>query len=166
MSTGAGGSCAHAEGRSTAAGGTCSHAEGQGTRATESWAHAEGYNTEASGAISHAEGNACAAKGYASHAEGQGTIAASDYQHVQGKYNLEDAGFKYLHIVGNGKTEQNDAGETVEVRSNAHTLDWAGNAWFAGSVEGTALILKSAGDKFFQLTVDDAGTLKIAELLR
>ena len=71
---------------------------------------------------------------------------------------MEDADSRYLHIVGNGDDDAN--------RSNAHTLDWAGNAWFAGSVEGTALILKSAGDKFFQLTVDDAGTLKIAELLR
>lgn len=166
MSTVAGGNCSHAEGRSTTAGGTCSHAEGQGTKATESWAHAEGYNTEASGSISHAEGNMCVAKGYASHVEGYNTIAASDYQHVQGKYNVEDAEHQYLHIVGNGKTAQNDAGETVELRSNAHTLDWQGNAWFAGSVEGTALILRSEGGKAFWLSVNDAGTLQIVELLR
>lgn len=33
---------------------------------------------------------------------------------------------KYAHIVGNG---ENDS-----TRSNAHTLDWEGNAWFAGDV--------------------------------
>jgi hypothetical protein len=32
----------------------------------------------------------------------------------------------YAHIVGNGIDE--------ERRSNAHTLDWSGNAWFAGDV--------------------------------
>lgn len=32
----------------------------------------------------------------------------------------------YAHIVGNGSHDQN--------RSNAHTLDWKGNAWFAGDV--------------------------------
>lgn len=134
MNTVASGGRSHAEGSETVASGLTSHAEGHGTKATESWAHAEGYNTEASGSISHAEGNMCVAKGYASHAEGYNTIAASDYQHVQGKYNVEDAEHQYLHIVGNGKTTQNDAGETVELRSNAHTLDSLGNAWFARAV--------------------------------
>lgn len=166
MGTVAGGNCAHAEGRNTVADGTCSHAEGQGTKAMESWAHAEGYGTEASGSIAHAEGDLCVAKGYASHAEGQGTVAASDYQHVQGKYNVEDAEYRYLHIVGNGKLSQNDAGESVELRSNAHTLDWHGNAWFAGTVEGQSLILRSAGGKVFRLSVSDAGELQIVELLR
>jgi hypothetical protein len=32
----------------------------------------------------------------------------------------------YAHIVGNGTSE--------EERSNAHTLDWEGNAWYAGDV--------------------------------
>jgi len=151
-------SCAHSEGRDTEASGTCAHAEGQGTRAIKSWAHAEGYHTEASGTTSHAEGNTCAARGYVSHAEGYHTIAASDYQHVEGCCNLEDADSRYLHIVGNGDDDTN--------RSNAHTLDWAGNAWFAGTVEGTALILKSSGGKYFKLTVDDTGALRAAELLR
>lgn len=33
---------------------------------------------------------------------------------------------EYAHIVGNGISE--------DTRSNAHTLDWNGNAWFAGDV--------------------------------
>ena len=36
---------------------------------------------------------------------------------------------QYAHIVGNGDDEDN--------RSNAHTLDWNGNAWFAGDVKCT-----------------------------
>ena len=35
---------------------------------------------------------------------------------------------KYAHIVGNG------TGIADNQRSNAHTLDWEGNAWFAGKV--------------------------------
>lgn len=33
---------------------------------------------------------------------------------------------EYVHIVGNGTADDN--------RSNAHTLDWDGNAWFAGDI--------------------------------
>ena len=61
-----------------------------------------------------------------SHIEGEGTIAGSDHQHVQGKYNIEDYNDKYAHIVGNGFFYTS--------RSNAHTLDWDGNAWFAGNI--------------------------------
>lgn len=59
-------------------------------------------------------------------AEGMSTIASSEYQHVQGKYNIEDSSNTYAHIVGNGTTPSQ--------RSNAHTLDWSGNAWYAGKV--------------------------------
>ena len=45
---------------------------------------------------------------------------------MQGKYNINDTNRKYAHIVGNGTAE--------DVLSNAHTLDWEGNAWFAGDV--------------------------------
>ena len=61
-----------------------------------------------------------------SHAEGRGTIAQSSHQHVQGKYNIVDSYANYAHIVGNG-TDANH-------RSNAHTLDWNGNAWYAGDI--------------------------------
>ena len=66
------------------------------------------------------------ASGNYSHAEGQNTSAQSDAQHVQGKYNLIDNENEYAHIVGNGSSNSS--------RSNAHTLDWDGNAWFAGDV--------------------------------
>jgi hypothetical protein len=122
---------AHAEGQSTTASNLASHAEGYNTTASGMYSHAEGNNTIAEGGNSHAEGYKTKASGAQSHAEGQGTIAYSVIQHVQGKYNKVDSGNHYAHIVGNGSSEED--------RSDAHTLDWNGNAWFAGSVKvGTA----------------------------
>ena len=125
------GDCSHAEGSGTQASGNCSHAEGGGTVASGSKSHAEGTSTAAPGDSSHSEGKYTGAPGNCSHAEGYNTKASSDYQHVQGKFNIEDAANKYAHIVGNGNNNNK--------RSNAHTLDWDGNAWFAGklSQEGT-----------------------------
>lgn len=59
-------------------------------------------------------------------------------QHVQGRYNLEDTGGVYAHIVGNG--QYSEASGEVE-RANAHTLDWEGNAWYAGTLECSGLVL-------------------------
>ena len=84
---------------------------------------------EASGYAAFAEGLQTSASGDHSHAEGAYTIASSDYQHVQGILNVEDAEHEYLHIVGNGNGYNNQG-----FRSNAHTLDWEGNAWFSGDV--------------------------------
>lgn len=125
------GDCSHAEGSGTQASGNCSHAEGGGTVASGSKSHAEGTSTAAPGDSSHSEGKYTGAPGNCSHAEGYNTKASSDYQHVQGKFNIEDTTNKYAHIVGNGNNNNK--------RSNAHTLDWDGNAWFAGklSQEGT-----------------------------
>ena len=47
--------------------------------------------------------------------------------HVQGKYALIDK--SYAHVVGNGTSDTD--------RSNAHTLDWNGNAVFAGDIQIT-----------------------------
>ena len=71
-------------------------------------------------------GSNATAEGRGSHAEGEGTSAMSALQHVEGKYNIEDHVTTYAHIVGNGTSD--------EVRSNAHTLDWNGNAWYSGKV--------------------------------
>ena len=91
-------------------------------------AHAENYGTEASGKNSHAEGLISIAKGNGSHAEGFGTVASAKYQHVQGKYNVEDTEGRYAHIVGGGSDAE---------RRNIHTLDWEGNAEYAGDVTAT-----------------------------
>ena len=129
--TKASGSRSHAEGSNTTASGNSSHAEGTLTEASSDSSHAEGYNTIASGDSSHTEGWVTTASGDRSHAEGCWTKASSEDQHVQGKYNIEDIANKYAHIVGNGKY---DTINKTEVRSNAHTLDWEGNAWYAGKL--------------------------------
>lgn len=67
-----------------------------------------------------------------SHTEGNSTVATSRSQHVQGEYNIVDVNGDnttrgtYAHIVGNG--------DFYSGQSNAHTLDWNGNAWFQGDV--------------------------------
>lgn len=116
----------HAEGRGTVASGQYSHAEGVECQAIADRSHAEGMTTIASGNSAHSEGYQTEAKGTASHAEGYYTKAYGKQQHVEGKFNIPDAANKYAHIVGNGTADDS--------RSNAHTLDWEGNAWFKGDV--------------------------------
>lgn len=158
----ASGDYAHVEGSECIASGARSHAEGRNTKAVGNQAHAEGANGVAEGLNSHIEGQSCQAIGGASHAEGSHTVAAANFQHVQGQYNILDnvdsqGHGKFAHIVGNGWSDYR--------RSNAHTLDWDGNAWYAGSVEGTAMILKSPGGKRFSITVNDSGSLTAEEIV-
>ena len=75
-------------------------------------ANARNYNTHA--------------KGHFSNADGYVTIAGSERQNVNGQFNIEDTEGKYSNIVGNGKSDAE--------RSNSHTLDWEGNAWYAGNL--------------------------------
>lgn len=121
----ASGQASHAEGYQTTASGDNSHAEGNDTKASGFAAHAEGSNTVASNIYSHAEGIDTKATGPYSHAEGESTVASGTDQHVQGRRNIKDENDKYAHIVGNGNSAK---------ASNAYTLDWEGNAWFAGDV--------------------------------
>ena len=129
--TTASGGFSHAEGIFTVAAGTDAHAEGVLCQANANHSHAEGNRTIVDGNSGHAEGRETKASADYTHSEGYRTLASSDVQHVQGKYNIEDANNVYAHIVGNGTAEDN--------RSNAHTLDWNGNAWYQGKVtaEGT-----------------------------
>jgi hypothetical protein len=131
-----------------------SHAEGNCCIASGVYSHAEGNNCQALGDMTHAEGNETVAKQSGSHAEGLCTVSSGWHSHVQGRYNLEDTKSVYAHIVGNGNEEK---------RSNAHTLDWSGNAWFAGRVETTYLILTSTGGKRYKVTVSDSGELSAVE---
>lgn len=135
----ASGNYAHAEGRFSYADGTCAHSEGISSRASGDYSHSEGYGNTASGGRSHAEGYSTTASAFDSHSEGNGTIANGAQQHVQGRYNVSDP--RYAHIVGNGSA--------ASARSNAHTLDWDGNAWFAGDVfvGGSS---KTSGDKLMK----------------
>ena len=123
----ASGDYSHAEGGYlTQATGGYAHAEGENTLASGDWSHTEGQSTWASNSFAHAEGWGTVASGESSHAEGYGTVASGQAQHVQGKYNMTDSESEYAHIVGNGESD--------EYHSNAHTIDWYGNAWFSGDV--------------------------------
>lgn len=138
----ASGSYSFAEGQGSSAKGDASHAENSGI-ANGSYSHAEGY-TSTNATFSHTEGYLCnsyakyshieghsannAEAAIYSHTEGFGTKANAIAQHVQGQFNIIDtnpANKQYAHIVGNG---------TITTRSNAHTLDWSGNSWYAGQV--------------------------------
>lgn len=122
--------------------GNDSHAEGYQTSVSGDYSHAEGQNTEVTGDYSHAEGLLTKVTQNYSHAEGNRTIAAGECQHVQGKHNIEDTESVYAHIVGNGNYISGR-------RSNAHTLDWNGNAWFSGDVyiKSTSGTNKDEGSK-------------------
>lgn len=115
-----------------------------------------GIGVEASGNGSFAQGGGAKASGDYSHSEGEGTTASSQNQHVQGKYNIEDTNNKYAHIVGNGD---------IINKSNAHTLDWEGNGWYAGklSQEGTPTDDKDLATKKY---VDDNILLEQLPILR
>ena len=157
--------------------GYAAHAEGFRTEATGGYSHSEGHFTKANGLASHVEGYGnnkmfdlyeediyTEAKGQGSHAEGFCTIATGKYQHVQGQLNIEDEENKYAHIVGNGYPdygpEDDPYPDAVPHRSNAHTLDWDGNAWYAGHIEATAIILTSPNGTKFKVTVSNGGTLE------
>jgi hypothetical protein len=113
-------------GSGTTANGYGSFSEGLQSTASGTASHAEGYMSTASESYTHAEGSYTIASGQGSHVEGNGTTAKGSYQHAQGKYNIVDTANIYAHIVGNGAS--------TSAKSNAHTLDWHGNAWFSGDV--------------------------------
>ena len=111
------------------------------------------------GSASVSLGTFTKAEGDIAFAAGDSVYASSYAQFVHGKFNIENTADRYAHIVGNGEDDDN--------RSNAYTLDWDGNAWFAGSVEGTSLILSSStpnSTKRFRITVDDNGTLSAVSI--
>ena len=169
----------HTEGYQTEATGYWSHAEGEMTKVTSYASHAEGsyctmpdgtkrYGTasgyashvegggcHATGSCSHAEGLATTVSGNQSHAEGRYTTAAGGAQHVEGTGNVVDANSQYIHIAGNG-----DFGAL----SNAHTLDWAGNAWFSGNVYvgSTSGINRDEGSK--KLLVEDDMLITVEDI--
>lgn len=126
------GFASHSEGSGTTASGFNSHAEGYYTSASGESSHAEGTSTQAVGNYSHTEGESTIARGINSHAEGEFTSAEGRTQHVEGRYNISDTNNKYVHIVGNGKMNYETESEEY---SNAHTLDWEGNAWYQGTVK-------------------------------
>ena len=177
--TSARGSYSTAAGNDTEAIGECAIAGGEGTEADGDhsiaygfmsitrgqYSHAEGYQSIANGNGSYVRGyqavagkyvNSVPTGGEYAHAEGYKTTAYGNEQFVHGRCNIPDESNTYAHIVGNG----ND----LNGNSNAYTLDWSGNAWFAGNVEGTALILMSPNGTRYQITVNDSGVLNAVSL--
>ena len=146
----------HGEGIGNLVDGIAAHSEGQANQSMAACTHTEGYNNKALAPCAHAEGSTNIAKLDNTHVEGYKNIASSWGQHVQGMHNIEDPNGRYCHIVGNGADEDH--------RSNAHTLDWNGNAWFAGSVEGTKLILKSSGGSRYEITISETGQLVLRKI--
>ena len=57
---------------------------------------------------------------------GQGNSPTSDWSMASGKWSAFDTDKQYARIIGNGTDNNN--------RSNIYTLDWSGNATFAGTV--------------------------------
>ena len=115
-----------AMGANTISKGVASFAEGDSTAASGKSAHAEGNGTSAVGDYSHTEGLNTSAGGDAAHAEGRGTLATGANQHVEGRYNVDDTTGTYAHILGGGSGTSN--------RKNLYTVDWSGNANYAGTV--------------------------------
>ena len=157
--TQASGQGSHAEGIKTYAMGSGSHTEGYNLKGGITLYRAQGYGSHIEGYSqgyvinygygAHIEGYTddqvsrnCDGKGAhiegcnstinggadAAHVEGYYTIADAAYHHIEGKYNLQDGDAIYQHIAGNG---------TSSSRSNSHTLDWQGNAVFAGTVSNS-----------------------------
>ena len=118
---------AHAEGYNNTIDGTgsYSHVEGYANTVSNTMCHAEGYNNNANGEYSHVEGHSNTGSNYGVHVEGRGNITSNNWQHVGGQYNQVVGNMAV--IIGNGSSSE---------RSNAYTLDWNGNGWFAGDVTG------------------------------
>lgn len=74
---------------------------------------------------------------------GDNTIAYSPYQLVHGKYNELDANNIHAHIIGGGTDENN--------RRNIYTLDWEGNATFAGKVSFAESTNPTSGNDLISL---------------
>ena len=104
----------------------CNNCHDEGTVDLGIGSFATGDNTKALNRGAHTQNIDTIARGEGSSAEGCGTVARTNFQHVQGKYNVPDTKGEYAHIVGNGTSD--------DERSNAHTLDWEGNAEYAGDV--------------------------------
>lgn len=126
----------HAEGYLTVSSSNQSHAEGRGTTASALAAHSEGHGTTASGEASHSENKSTVASGKYTHAQGENTTANGYAETAIGRYNtLSTANAQtaynttnspYILVAGNGTADN--------ARSNAHTLDWSGNGWYAGKL--------------------------------
>lgn len=134
-----GGTASHVEGYSNTLDGNQSHVEGYNNTVAAHQSHVEGMNQVLSGTASHIENASNEGAGNYIHIEGYQNKSTVDCQHVQGKYNEPDTQNKYAHIVGGGTSDTN--------RKNIHTLDWEGNAAFAGDVNTGRFSVNDLGNR-------------------
>ena len=122
-------------GTSNTASGDYSVALGRSCTASNEYSFATGCWTSNNGIASTTLGNGSyISQGWGAMSSGILTKAKGLGQHVFGINNIEDPATvsnysdksTYLMIVGNGDTGGN--------KSNAYTLDWGGNGWFAGKL--------------------------------
>jgi hypothetical protein len=99
-------------------------AAGNQVNVTKSYSVGFGDHVNVSGNTSFAAGTSHEASGNNVFIAGYGNKTANDNTFVEGRYNLDVS--DKAHIVGNGTVG--------DARSNAYTLDWEGNAYYAGDV--------------------------------
>ena len=107
-------------------------------------------------------GNGSQAEGWSSLAAGVATTAKGKHQTALGCGNIADS--NNLLIVGNAVAAQyKDVSD--DIRSNAHTLDWEGNAWYAGDVYvgSTSGVNKDEGSK--KLATEEYVSSAVANLV-
>lgn len=117
--------CAFTVGRQSVASGYASIAMGYETKATAYASVSIGDNNEANAHQSLALGARSIASGNNSIAIGYFAKSSGEYQTAMGRHNIEDTENKYALIFGGGE---------YSTPKNIHTLDWDGNAVFAGKV--------------------------------
>ena len=106
--------------------GTNSVATGDRTQANGNYSVAMGSLAQANAMAAVALGREVRANGSYSVALGEGTITKRQGSIAVGTWNVEDTSGELVHTVGNGTSSS--------ARSNAHTVDISGNAWYQGDV--------------------------------
>lgn len=126
--------------------GTNSVAVGDRVQANHNYSIAMGSLAQANAMAAIALGREARANGLYSIALGEGAIAKNQGSVAMGKWNVEDTTGTILHTVGNGTSSS--------ARSNAHTIDNNGSAWFQGEV----YVGSSTGVN------KDSGSVKLAKI--
>jgi hypothetical protein len=121
--------------------GTNSVATGDRTQANGNYSVAMGSLAQANAMATASFGRETRANGSYSVALGEGAIATGQGSLAAGRWNVENTTGDLLHMLGNGTSST--------ARSNAHTVDTSGNAWYQGDVYvgSTSGTNKDAGSK-------------------
>lgn len=103
---------------------------GRNNNTSGDYAYTNGFGNTASATCAVSMGNQCKSTQNGAVSWGSRTVANAQYQTARGISNIPDTPDnngkgKYVDIVGNGNSNN---------PSNAYTLDWQGNGWFAGGV--------------------------------